>query len=42
MYLNTQTYNLFVKKNVKFLSFISKDICTQSAGTPVHNREIKD
>jgi hypothetical protein len=32
-------YNLFVKKMLKFLSLISKDICTQSAGARVHPRE---
>ena len=33
------TLYLFVKKMLKFLSFISIDICTKSAGAPVHPRE---
>jgi len=36
---NTQTYNLFVKKNIKYLSFISKDIGTQSDDAHVHHCE---
>jgi hypothetical protein len=36
IFFNTQTYNLFVKKNVKILSFITKDIGTQSDDAHVH------
>jgi hypothetical protein len=36
IFFNTQTYNLFVKKNVKILSFITKEIGTQSDDAHVH------
>jgi len=39
---NTQLYNLFVKKMQKFLSFISKDIGTQSDDVHVHPCERQD
>jgi len=39
IFFNTHAYNLFVIEKVKILSFILKDICTQSDHAHVHEGE---